>query len=365
VSASRTTTPLVSATIDTKALRHNLQAIRRHAPHSHVMAVIKANAYGHGLITVARALQAADSFAVARVDEGLALREAGVNNRVVLLEGVFDAQQLEAAAQARFELVVHTPEQIALLRSSSLEHSFPVWLKLDSGMNRLGFKSAQFREAHAALSTLPTVSQPVNLFTHLASADEPKVTTTHTQLQAFAAATEGLAGQRCIENSAGVLAFPQAHADWVRPGLLLYGVSPFAGSVGTDFGLQPVMTLRTQVIAVKGLAVGEHVGYGGTWVATRPTALAIAAVGYGDGYPRSLPSESPVLVNGQRAGLAGRVSMDMIAIDVSDLPSIPKLGDPVVLWGEGLPVEEVARNAQTIPYELLCGISQRVAVSTL
>jgi alanine racemase len=358
-------TPLVSATIDTAALRHNLAVVRKHAPNSRVMAVVKANAYGHGLVTVARALQSADAFAVARVDEGLALRAAGIKGSVVLLEGVFDAEQLKAAADAQFELVIHTPEQIELLRSMPHPHRFQVWLKLDSGMNRLGFKGGAFRAAHAALSALRSVATPVNLFTHLASADEPKVSTTKQQLQVFEQATRDLPGHRAIENSAAILAFPEAHADWVRPGLLLYGVSPFADSLGADFGLKPVMTLHSQIIAVKHLDVGEHVGYGGNWIATQPTDIAIAAVGYGDGYPRNLPSESPVLVNGERVGLTGRVSMDMIAVDITDLKARPKLGDPVVLWGAGLPVEEVARIAQTIPYELLCGISQRVAVSVV
>ncbi len=353
-------TPLVSASIDTGALRHNLHIVRQRAPQSRIMAVIKANAYGHGLVAVARALDTADAFAVARVDEGLALRDAGVRGAVVLLEGVFDTAQLDAAAAAEFELVVHAPEQIELLRGAQAAQRFKVWLKLDSGMNRLGFKQREFAAAHAALRALPAVRAPVNLFTHLASADIPGAPTTDEQLNAFASATRGLPGERCIENSAAIFAFPDSQADWVRPGLLLYGASPFAGSIGADHGLRPVMTLHSHVIATKTLAVGERVGYGGDWTAARPTQLAIAAVGYGDGYPRSLPSGAPVLINGKRAELAGRVSMDMIGVDITGLDAPVRLGDPVVLWGTGLPVEEIALWAQTIPYELLCGISQRV-----
>jgi len=354
---------MVSATVDTAALEHNLQAVRSFAPRSRVMAVIKANAYGHGLVAVARALQAADSFAVARVDEGLTLRNSGIDKRTVLLEGVFDREQLDAAAAAGFELVVHTIEQIDLLRPARPGANFNIWLKLDSGMNRLGFKGAAFDAAFAALSALPGVKAPVNLFTHLACADSPELSTTSDQLDRFARATASLPGERSIANSAGMLNFPQAQADWVRPGLLLYGVSPFAGSIGADHGLKPVMTLHSHVIALKELAAGEHVGYGGDWTARRPTRLAVAAVGYGDGYPRGLAAGSPVLVNGERTPLAGRVSMDMIGIDVTDLSPPPRLGDPVVLWGAGLPVEEIAVWATTIPYELLCGISQRVAVT--
>jgi alanine racemase len=354
---------MVSATVDSAALRHNLNVVRQWAPKSRVMAVIKANAYGHGLVAVARALESADAFAVARVDEGLTLRLAGINAPTVLLEGVFDREQLDAAAGAGFELVVHTPEQIELLRMAAPGTRFKVWLKLDSGMNRLGFKGTAFGAAHAALSALGTVQSPVNLFTHLASADLPELPNTSEQLALFAAATGSFPGERSLENSAAMLSFPEAQGDWVRPGLLLYGVSPFAGSIGADYGLRPAMTLHSHVIAVKDLAPGEQVGYGGAWTAGRPTRLAVAAVGYGDGYPRSLGSGAPVLVNSERAGLAGRVSMDMIGIDVTDLHRPPALGDPVVLWGEGLPVEEIAVWADTIPYELLCGISQRVAVT--
>jgi alanine racemase len=355
-------TPMVSATIDTGALRHNLEVVRRSAPRSRVMAVIKANAYGHGLVVVARALESADSFAVARVDEGLTLRRAGIATRVVLLEGVFDRGQLEAAAAAGFELVVHTAEQVELLRAAAPGASFKVWLKLDTGMNRLGFKGRDFDAAHAALAALPAVQSPVNLFTHLSSADDPELPTTSQQLSRFAAATAAFAGERSIANSAGMLKFPAAQADWVRPGLLLYGASPFFGSIGADFGLKAAMTLHSHIIAVKDLEIGERVGYGGDWTVQRPTRLAVAAVGYGDGYPRSLASGSPVLVNGVRAPLAGRVSMDMIGIDVTGMTCPPALGDPVTLWGEGLPVEEIAVWADTIPYELLCGISQRVTV---
>jgi alanine racemase len=356
-------TPSVSATIDTGALNHNLERVRHWAPRSRVMAVIKANAYGHGLVCVAKALEAADAFAVARVDEGLTLRNSGITKRTVLLEGVFDRDQLDAAAGAEFELVVHTVEQVELLRAAGPGAPFKIWLKLDTGMNRLGFKGAAFERALSALSGLARVQSPVNFFTHLASADLPELGTTSEQLRLFAQATGSLHGERSIANSAGMLGFPDSQADWVRPGLVLYGVSPFGGSIGADYGLKPAMTLNSHVIALKDLEPGERVGYGGDWVALRPTRLAVAAVGYGDGYPRALASGSPVLVNGERAPLAGRVSMDMIGIDVTNLATAPKLGDPVVLWGEGLPVEEIAVWSDTIPYELLCGISQRVAVT--
>src|SRR5258708_28152598 len=288
---------MVSATIDTGALRHNLNVVRQWAPKSRVMAVIKANAYGHGLVAVARALESTDAFAVARVDEGLTLRSAGIKTPTVLLEGVFDREQLDAAAGANFELVVHTPEQIELLRTAAAGARFKVWLKLDSGMNRLGFKGAAFGAAHAALSALGSVQLPVNLFTHLASADLPELPTTAEQLALFAAATGSLSGERSLENSAAMLSYPDAQGDWVRPGLLLYGASPFAGSIGADYGLRPAMTLHSHVIAVKELSPGERVGYGGDWTAIRPPLLAVAAGGYDDGYSRSFASCAARLVH--------------------------------------------------------------------
>jgi alanine racemase len=357
-------TPFVSAAIDTAALCHNLDAVRRRAPGASVMAVIKANAYGHGLVTVARALEKADAFAVARVDEGMALRAAGITKPVVLLEGVFERDQLETAAACGFELVVHIDEQVGLLRDAAPGMCFDVWLKLDTGMNRLGLKGPAFAAAHAALAQMPSVRQPVRLFSHFASADDKADPATALQLARFVAATSGLTGLRSLANSAAMLNFPESQADWVRPGLLLYGVSPLPGTVGADFGLRPVMTLHSRIIGLKDVAAGERVGYGGAWTAERRTRLAIAAVGYGDGYPRSVPSGSPVLVDGVGARIAGRVSMDMIGIDVTDLPRAAQLGDPVVLWGPGLPVERIAALAGAIPYELLCGISQRVAVSS-
>src|SRR5258708_10610253 len=248
---------MVSATVDSGALRHNLNVVRQWAPKSRVMAVIKANAYGHGLVAVARALESTDAFAVARVDEGLTLRSAGIKTPTVLLEGVFDREQLDAAAGANFELVVHTPEQIELLRTAAAGARFKVWLKLDSGMNRLGFKRAAFCAAHPALSALGSVPSPGNLFPPPASADLPELPTTSEQLALFAAAAGSLPGERSLENSAAMLSFPDAQADWVRPGLLLYGVSPFTGSIAADYGLRPAITLHPHVISVKNLSPAD------------------------------------------------------------------------------------------------------------
>ena len=350
---------LIRAIVDTAALRHNLGRVRATAPGTRVMAVIKANAYGHGLVPAAKALAQTDGFAVARLEEGLALRQAGLTNRVLLLEGVFSPGQLATAAEQRFDLMVHSFEQLEMLEGRGGSEPIAAWIKMDTGMNRLGFRTEQFQAAYERLRRIPNVEPDATLVTHLASADDRRDPKTAEQLRAFASVTSGLGGARSIANSAALLAWPDTRADWVRPGLALYGVTPFPSGSGGELGLRPVMTLQSEVIALKDVRAGETVGYGGEWRAERDTRLAVVAAGYGDGYPRSVGSGTPVLVNGNRAPLVGRVSMDMVTVDVTDLPGVAT-GDPIVLWGEGVPVEEIARHAGTIPYELVCGVSQRV-----
>ena len=351
---------LIRSVIDTAALRHNLGVARARAAGARVMAVIKANAYGHGVLQSAKALAEADGFAVARLDEGLALRTAGLANRVLLLEGVFSPEQLALAAQQRFELMVHSPEQLDLLDGFAGGETIRAWIKVDTGMNRLGFRPEEFAAAHARLAHNPRVAPEPALVTHLASADDRRDPKTAQQLEQFKSVTEGLAGARSIANSAAVLAWPATRGDWVRPGLMLYGLSPFPSGSGVDLGLRAAMSLQSEVIAVKPVKAGETVGYGGAWRADRDTRIAVVAAGYGDGYPRSTASGAPVQINGRRAPLIGRVSMDMITVDVTDLPAV-SVGDPVVLWGEGVPAEEIAQHAGTVAYELICGVSQRVA----
>lgn len=352
-------TRATSALIDLAALRHNLKRVRELAPRSRVMAVVKANAYGHGVAVVAQALAAADAFAVASLEEAQTVRRAGLSNPIVLLEGVFGDAELEEAARWDCELVVHDAYQLQLIEQSALKAELGVWLKVDTGMNRLGFAPAAVQDAWKRLNRARAVRQPVRLMTHLASADETSNPKTQTQLENFAAATAGIEAERSIANSAGIMAWPQSHADWVRPGSMLYGASPFANRNGRDDGLKPAMTVGTNLIAVKALKKDETVGYGGAFVAPVDMTLGIAAIGYGDGYPRHAPSGTPVLVKGQRVPLVGRVAMDMIGLDLSAV-SRPEVGDPVVAWGPELPVEEIARAAGTIPLELLCGVTQRV-----
>jgi alanine racemase len=358
-------TRLVRASIDTAALRHNLGTIRAYAPRAKVMAVIKANAYGHGLVPAALALADADAFAVARLEEGVALRDAGVRAPIVLLEGVFDAEQLAEATHHGFELVVHDPQQIELLEACRVTQRFVVWIKMDTGMNRLGFRPEAFGGALSRLRAPAVPALEVRAMTHLARADEVGEPMTAVQVQRFRETLGAIDGASrlatSIGNSAAILGSPAAQGDWVRPGLALYGVSPFANETSYSHGLKPVMTLESTVLTVREVKRGETVGYAGAWRAGRDSAIAIVAAGYGDGLPRSLANGTPVLIGGARYDLVGRVSMDMIAVDVTDAPKVA-VGDKAILWGDGLPVEEVAAHAGTIPYELLCGLSPRVTL---
>jgi alanine racemase len=334
------------------------------APRSHVLAVVKANAYGHGLVSTARTLADADAFGVARLDEALVLRSAGVAKPVVLMEGVLDGEAVDEAARHQLDLVVHSPEQLALLEQADPGHRFVVWLKIDTGMNRLGLHASQVPEALHRLDRLGGRVAELRLMTHFACADEAAGHVTHEQMARFASLTAGRANARSLANSAAIFAHPGSQADWVRPGLALYGVSPFSGETGARLGLRAAMRLVSTVIAVRDVPRGDSVGYGAAWRAGRDSRVAIMAGGYGDGLPRSLDAGTPVLVHGLRATLAGRVSMDMIAVDVTGVPGV-QVGDEAVLWGRELPVEEVAAHAATIGYELLCGVSQRVPLAAV
>jgi alanine racemase len=353
-----------SATIHTDALRHNLAEVRRRAPDSRVMAVVKADGYGHGLERVARALGGADAFGVAALSDAERLRAAGLSQPVVLLSGFNEPGDIDQLRRLNVETVVHHAVQLEMLEQAPAGEPVRCWLKLDTGMHRLGFPLEDVRAAHARLAAIPAVADDIVLMNHFASSDEfadspSQGRQTRAQLAAFAEATAGLPGARSLANSAAVLGWPQAHADWVRPGGALYGISVVEGRSGADFGLRPAMTLATRLIAVNRVRKGECIGYSATWQCPEDMPVGVAAIGYGDGYPRHAPAGTPVLVNGRRAAIVGRVSMDLITIDLRGQPDA-RPGDPVVLWGEGLPVETVAAAAGTIGYEPVCSITRRV-----
>lgn len=356
---------MISATyvlVDLGAIKHNVYRIKEYAPQAKIMAVIKANAYGHGLLRIAEALEV-DALAVARADEGIRLRRSGFKNRINILEGFVSAEELNNLAENDLEVVVHTESQIEILEKYQGQKKISAWIKLDTGMNRLGFKANEFVSNYQRLSFCKSINHPVSLMTHLACADEIASEMTLKQVSLFNELVTDSPGECSIANSAGIIAWTDSLTDWVRPGIMLYGVSPFSNRQGKDFELKPVMSLHSRLIAVKNLGSGEAVGYGGTWVSRKKTKLGVIAIGYGDGYPRYAKTGTPVLVNGKRVPLLGRVSMDMITVDLSTQPNA-KPGDSVILWGEGLAVEEIAKNSNTIPYTLLCGITQRVEIQS-
>ncbi|HKK06496.1 MAG TPA: alanine racemase [Gammaproteobacteria bacterium] len=355
------------AVIDLAALQHNLRQARAAAPGARVMAIVKANAYGHGLEHVADALaqgeQGCDSFGVACLDEALALRAAGIDRPIVLLEGFTTAGDIELLRRHRLETVVHHEAQLAMLEHAPPGAPIVVWLKVDTGMHRLGFAPEAAAAAYSRLKDCRAVAGPPRLMTHLANADDRTDACTANQLTRFDEATAKLTGPRSIANSAGLLGWSEAQREWVRPGIMLYGVSPFCDATAAELGLRPVMTLHSELIAVNHYRRGDAIGYGGTWVCPEDMPVGVIGIGYGDGYPRHAVSGTPVLVNGRAVQLVGRVSMDMICVDLRTQPRA-RVGDPVVLWGQGLPVEVVADHASTIGYELLCSVTQRVTLVT-
>lgn len=349
--------------ISTRALHHNMQRVREAAPYSRVMAMVKADAYGHGARLVAETLAEADAFGVAFLDEALALRAAGIRQPITVLEGVFSDNEMFEAVRQNLSVVIHQEEQVALLERCRLTGPINVWLKLDTGMHRLGLAPEAagnaFRRVRAA-----RITGEVGLMTHFACADQLDSPLTDQQLTRFRAVQQQLTRNGdaslpdSLSNSAGILAWPAAHGAWVRPGIMLYGSSPFPDQSAESLGLRPVMTLTSRLIAVRPLKKGEPVGYGASWVTDRDTRIGVVAIGYGDGYPRHARTGTPVLVEGRRVPLVGRVSMDMITVDLGDLPA--QLGAHCVLWGEGLPADEVAAHAGTISYELFCKVTARV-----
>jgi alanine racemase len=346
----------IRATVRLPALRSNLALARARAPAAQLMAVVKANAYGHGLLRSARALDQADGFAVLEIEAAMRLRDTGVERRILMLEGFFEPNELQQLSLRRITTVVHSPEQIRMLELARLPQPIAVFLKLNTGMNRLGLPPERAAACLARLRATGNVGE-ITAMTHFACADD--ALGIDWQLRRFEQATSGLALPVSLANSATLLRYPEATREWARIGIMLYGCSPLADQPAAQLGLQPVMTLSSALIATHEVDAGEHVGYGATFTAPTRMRIGVVACGYADGYPRHAPTGTPVLVAGRRTRTLGRVSMDMLCVDLADLPQAA-VGTPVVLWGEGLPVEEVAAAAGTISYELLCALAPRV-----
>lgn len=348
----------IQASIDLTALSHNLTRVRQYVPHSHIMAVIKADAYGHGLLHTASALKTVDGFALLELDAAICLRDAGYQQPILLLEGFFSTEELALFEQYQLSAVIHHSEQVAMLLDSK-HHELDVFLKINTGMNRLGLAPEQFSKTINKLKENQCVNN-ITLMTHFACADDPsKEESVIQQLQCFEATTEGYNYPRSLANSAAIIRYPRTRTDWVRPGIMLYGASPFSDQTASDLNLQPVMTLSSKIIAIHDLKIGDKVGYHGLFQTDRPMRIGIVACGYADGYPRHAPTDTPVLVNNQRSRLLGRVSMDMLAVDLTEITDA-ELNSPVILWGKEISVDEVAQRAGTIGYELLCALAPRV-----
>lgn len=346
------------AFIDLSALTHNLTIVRQHVPHARIMAVIKADAYGHGLLHAASALKDVDGFALLELDAAICLRNAGYRQPILLLEGFFSTEELVLFEQYQLSAVIHHSEQIAML-SDSRHHELNLFLKINTGMNRLGLAPGQFPEAIKKLTGNRYVNS-ITLMTHFACADDPsKEESVNRQLQCFEAVTKEHNLPRSLANSAAIMRYPETHTDWVRPGIMLYGASPFPDKTASELNLKPVMTLSSKIIAIHDLKIGDRVGYHDLFQADRPMRIGIVACGYADGYPRHAPTGTPVVINNQRSRLLGRISMDMLAVDLTEIENAG-LNSPVILWGKEMPVDEVAHRAGTTSYELLCALAKRV-----
>lgn len=345
--------------IDLDALRHNLSRVRHYAPDSKVMAIVKADGYGHGITRVARALGQVDAFGVACLEEARQLRDAGVKQRILLLEGPYSVDEINDIQLFCLDTVIHHRFQVDLLDTATINTPVHVWLKVDSGMHRLGFAPPEVDEIWQRLRQHEGVADNIRFISHLACANECDNAMTGQQAQVFLDVTRPYRAEKTLANSAAVIAWREYCMDWVRPGLMLYGVSPIDQRTGTDFELKPVMSLESALISVKHLKRGDPVGYGASWRCPEDMPVGVVAVGYGDGYPRNARTGTPILVKGKPCALIGKPSMDMITLDLRGNPEA-RVADPVLLWGKGLPVEKTAAHADTVPYELLCGVHKRL-----
>lgn len=347
-----------TAKISSVALKHNVQVIKQKAANSKVIAVVKANAYGHGIEFVSSALDhLVDCFGVARLSEALSLRSEGIIKPILLLEGFFSEKDLPVIAVNNIQTVIHNQEQLNELKKTKLPNKIKVWLKIDTGMHRLGVELEQVEDFYQQLVNCPNVAE-IGFVSHFSRADELMCDYTELQLERFLQVTQGKLGERSISASSGILFWPQAHLEWIRPGIIMYGISP-NNTPAEIYGLTPVMTLTSSLIAIRNHKKGEPVGYGGIWVSEKDTKIGVVAIGYGDGYPRDMPEGTPVYINGRKVPIVGRVSMDMLTVDLGT-DSHDKVGDEVILWGKELPIEEIAAISGILSYELITKLTPRV-----
>ncbi|MGP1939489.1 MAG: alanine racemase [Arsenophonus sp. ET-DL9-MAG3] len=353
----------VTAIIHCQILRHNLQRVREIAPNSRIIAVVKANAYGHGLLKTAHIIKdLVDSFGVTRINEAIELRKNRIKKPILLLEGFFDLDTLTIITKHTINIVIQNIEQLEILEEIKLKKPIKVWMKVDTGMHRLGFRFEEAPKLYTRLMKCQNIQKPINIMSHFSCANKPWLPiATNQQLARFNAFIKDKPGEKSIAASAGILLWKTSHFSCVRPGIMIYGVSPCENKKGKDFGLLPAMTLKSNLIAIRQHKIGEPVGYGETWISKRDTNLGVVAIGYGDGYPGNAPSGTPVIINGRKVSIVGRISMDMMSVDLG-IETNDKVGDEVIIWGDPLPIEEIATYTGVSNYELLSKLTSRVTM---
>lgn len=347
------------ALINTRALQHNIAKLHQLAPHSKIMAIVKANAYGHGLVQIASSLTNVDSLGVCSIDEAIQLRESGIQKPIVLLEGFFNKEELALVHEFNLESVLHSDYQIEMLEKTPSSKLLTIWLKINTGMHRLGFKSHQVLEILYKLRQCKKIFYPPRIISHFANANLSDDVFTNKQLEIINKLHYGFQPILSFANSAAILSYPESHFDWIRPGAILYGISPFSNQNAQDFNLLPVMTLCSKIIAIQEIAKNQAIGYGQEFRCKKDSRIGIVAIGYGDGYPRQTKEGTPILINGKFLPLVGKISMDMLFVDLTEDSNV-KVGDEVILWGDGLPVEIIAQYSGLLVYELVCRVMQRV-----
>ncbi|MFV1992720.1 MAG: alanine racemase [Acidiferrobacterales bacterium] len=348
--------------MDLAALQHNFKRVSDFAPHLKIMAVIKADGYGHGILRVAKSLSKADAFAVASTEEGLILRNAGINKPIFLLTGFHRGDELSDIQKYDLTPVIHNHEQLSILadrkKTTDTDKVLNIWCKLDTGMHRVGFDPDDIATVQKKITDVQNVNLS-GIMSHLANADNVQDNKTDQQISLFKKCTKSKSLEKSLANSAGIVAWQKSHFDWLRPGIMLFGSSPLLDKSAADLDLLPVMTLESEIINIKKLRKHETIGYGGDWTCPEDMSVAVVAIGYGDGYPRSATTGTPVAINGKRSQVLGRVSMDMITVDLRGIDNA-RVGDPVELWGQNIPIDEIAMLCNTIAYELMCQVTPRV-----
>lgn len=351
------------AIINKYALRHNLQQIQKIAIHSKIIAIIKANAYGHGLLEIAKTIKNTVNYlGVARIKEALILRKNKITKPILLLNGFTNIDELKIISKYSIDSVIRSTEQIQILKYAKIKKAIKTWIKIDTGMHRFGIRENNRERAYIDLIKCKNIQKPINIMSHFSHSNEPKSKKiTKKQLNCFKKFIKNKIGKKSIASSSSILFFPESHFDFVRPGIIIYGISPKNGKYGKNFGFIPAMTLKSHLIAIYKQKKGDPIGYGGSWINRKNTSIGIVSIGYGDGYPSHAPSGTPMIINNRKVPIIGRVSMDTTVVDLGSRNN-DKIGDEVIIWGKNLPIEEISRFTKTSPYSIISNLNKRVKI---